>query len=394
MRSDRRTRVRRWLVGVPATLILLCLAAAAVSALINRGRPTASPVVERLTELDEARLVEAERVRRQLGGRVWPNWEAAEIPIILYNETYAFLVGVLDPPDGWIRVPSGEKRGGPWEPVPGDTVGGGPYFRGRLAGSGETPEAFTVRVGDRWVASMTTKDWTQIKLVGTMGEGMPAPLAAVFPYGLVVNTFNSDWHITAVLHESFHAYQGTVAPDRLGAAERATALAARYPWDDQGFQAAWEEEVDLLAQAVESESAGEVERLAVEFLAHREARRADHGLGSDAVAYERQREWLEGLAKYVELGIWQEAFLAEDYEPNPALAADEDFEGYGTFEARWRAEVAQLRRQGADLGDVTYYYAGWAQGVLLDRLMPGWKSEAMKEGVFLEDLLREAVGRP
>ncbi len=392
--SKSRRRVRRWLVGIPIILLALCVVAAVVLALINRALPTRSPVVERLSEMDKARLVELEGLRRQLGGRVWPGWDAADIPTILYNEEYAFLVGVPDPTDGWIKVPANEKRGGPWETVPGDTFQGQEYYRQRLTGSGATPQAFTVRVGDHWVASMTTKDWTRIKLVGMIREEMPPPLAAVFPYGLMVGTFNSDWHITAVLHESFHAFQGTVAPERLEAAERATAVETRYPWDDGAFQAAWGREVDLLAEAVESESAAEVRELAQEFLTQREARRADHALGPDLVAYEGHREWSEGLAKYVELSIWQQAFLAQDYEPNPALAADEDFEAYATFEAHWGQEVAQLRRQGSDLSDVTFYYTGWAQGVLLDELMPGWKSEALEEGVFLEDLLREAVGRP
>ena len=36
-------------------------------------------------------------------------------------------------------------------------------------------------------------------------------------------------------------------------------------------------------------------------------------------------------------------------------------------------------------------YSGMAQAVLLDRLMPGWKDRAWAEGVWLEDLLVEAV---
>jgi hypothetical protein len=32
--------------------------------------------------------------------------------------------------------------------------------------------------------------------------------------------------------------------------------------------------------------------------------------------------------------------------------------------------------------------------VLLDRLLPGWKEQIFNPGVMLEDLLRQAIGRP
>ncbi len=42
-------------------------------------------------------------------------------------------------------------------------------------------------------------------------------------------------------------------------------------------------------------------------------------------------------------------------------------------------------------GETRFYYTGFAQGVLLDRLDPDWKSQAFEPGVWLEDLLRQAV---
>jgi hypothetical protein len=37
------------------------------------------------------------------------------------------------------------------------------------------------------------------------------------------------------------------------------------------------------------------------------------------------------------------------------------------------------------------YYTGMAQALLLDRLSPGWKDRAFEQGVWVEDLLRQAV---
>ena len=44
-------------------------------------------------------------------------------------------------------------------------------------------------------------------------------------------------------------------------------------------------------------------------------------------------------------------------------------------------------------GDVRFYYTGMAQGFLLDRLLPGWKARALGKGVYLDDLVEEAIRR-
>jgi hypothetical protein len=41
--------------------------------------------------------------------------------------------------------------------------------------------------------------------------------------------------------------------------------------------------------------------------------------------------------------------------------------------------------------ETRFYYGGMAQAVLLDNINPSWKSLAMQEGVYLEDLLEEAL---
>ena len=384
-------RVYRLLLIIVGGLLLLCTAAAGVSALINRGLPSHSEVVDRLSDLEKARLAETMRLRLELGDQVWPGWGKAEIPTILYNEEYAFLVEYANPAPGWVDVPDGERHGGPWEQVSDDTFYGQVYYRQRLPGPDEGPQAFTVHVGGRWVASMATKEWMEIGLVAKMQEELPSPLAAVFPYKVVVEEFNSDWHISAVSHESFHAYQGLASGGRLEHAESRLFLEAQYPWSDPALQNAWQQELDLLAEALQAPDDVRARELSGIFLAHRERRREEHDLDAPLVDYERQREWAEGLAKYAEMGIWRQAATTPGYEPLPALAGDPDFKGYATFEKRWQQEVAQIKRMAGDQGAVRFYYTGMAQATLLDQLLPGWKEQGMEDGVFLEDLLREAV---
>ena len=109
--------------------------------------------------------------------------------------------------------------------------------------------------------------------------------------------------------------------------------------------------------------------------------------------YERQREWLEGLAKYAEITlgpVTQAAVEAGTYRPLDALEEDDDFHGYRARERHWAQQLTEVKRM-AGREDTRFYYMGFAEGVVLDRLMPDWKARAMDEGVWLEGLVAEAV---
>ena len=98
--------------------------------------------------------------------------------------------------------------------------------------------------------------------------------------------------------------------------------------------------------------------------------------------FERQREWLEGLAKYAELAIGRTASMTPGYEPLPDLNDDPDFNDYSTRERFWFQQLDQGRRILKNEGEVRLYYSGFAQAVVLDRLLPEWKIQALSEGVW------------
>ena len=158
-------KTRKILIVSISALLGLCILLTTISAIANRGLPQSSPIVETLSAADKTRLEEAMHIREQLGDTVFPGWGQADIPAILYNEEYVFLIGYSDPPDGWVKVPAGIQRGGAWELLSDDYVLGEPYYRQRLAEPNNSPEAFTVMVGDRWVSSMPTLDWFKISLI-------------------------------------------------------------------------------------------------------------------------------------------------------------------------------------------------------------------------------------
>jgi len=366
------TRLRRILLLAIVGLLLLCLAAGAISALSNRRLPSGPQVLDRLDPLDKARLAETLHLKQALGEAVWPGWGRADIPLIVWNREYSFLVGYPNPP-------------AEWEAVAGDTFEGQTYYRQRS----NDPQNFTLQVGDRWVARMATKWETDLFMRELFRRMLPPLIEDVFPYRLLIQP--SEVQMCAVLHEAFHAYQALVAAARLEAAEKAHQEKPNYQAADAQMHDAWGKEIDLLARALRARSDSEAADLARQFLAQRAQRRTAHSLNATLLAYERQLEWEEGLAKYSELTIWRAAYTTPCYQPLATLASDPDFKGYKTFEQRWSQEIDQMKRESASEGETRFYYTGMAQATLLDRLRPGWKAGALSDGVWLEDLLAEAV---
>ncbi len=151
--------------------------------------------------------------------------------------------------------------------------------------------------------------------------------------------------------------------------------------------------MNLLAKALEAKTDEEAAELARQFLAHRQSRRLQAGLAPELIDYERQLEWEEGLAKYVELAFLRQAYETKDYQPIAAMSGDTAFKAYQAFKQRWSQEIIQMKLEANQKGEVSFYQTGMAQAFLLDRLSPGWKANALKNGIFLEDLLKEAAAK-
>jgi hypothetical protein len=384
-------RIRRIVLFVLTGLLGLCLLAAAMSALSNIGLPTHAQAADRLSALDKARLAEATHLRRTLGDATWPGWGAAAIPFLVYNEEYAFLVGLPDPVSGWVTVPQGQVRGGQWEVVPGDTFDGEVYYRQSLAGLDTTPQSFVPKVGDHLVATLRTLESQERAFYADVPSQLPAALRPFVPYRLVwfVLMGETDTYIGALEHEAFHANEAQMAPGRVARAENVMLLEKGYPFDDPAQRASSQSELDLLVRAAQAADDDQARSLARQFLAARDARRV--GLAPELVDFERQREWLEGLAKYSELAITRRGGSTPGYAALPALAADRQFRGYATRQRFWGEQLAEAGRLYGRNGEVRFYYSGLDMAALLDRLAPGWQTRALNDSAALEDLLREAV---
>jgi hypothetical protein len=297
-----------------------------------------------LTPDDKAILTEVLRLQSDLGEVLWPGFGAADIPIVSYDDQYEYLVGEETAPSFWTKVE-------------GDEFEQRPYYR-RVS---SRPQSFAIRVDSRWAGSMSSLAYLNRR----------GPLRMI-----------REFYIPLVLHEMFHAFQATEAPEHFHQARAVYAAESRYPAKEAAFITAWDREGALLAEAL-----GVTDRAALtvkvrEFLEARAGRRAQAGLTPDLVAFERELEWLEGLAKYV-----------EDRVSDLATARRRD-PRYASYRLPyWRqADTFRLSKQlGRQDGDLRFYLSGMAQARLLDVLRPGWKRKIMHPGIYTEDLLRAAT---
>ncbi len=373
-------------LGIVLGLAVLCLGTALVFYLTNQNLPTHSKDPAVYASEEQNLFFEANHLRTTLGGQVWPGWETASpIPFVAYNEEYAFLMGMADPPEGWTLPGKPAVRGAAWEPVGGSSANPTGYYRQPVSDASRSIGAFTVRVGQTWAVSLPTYEWYRIEFSNGMRQQLPPVVRDIFPISLALNSTigGTSQYVMSQLHEAFHVYQAEQALNRLLAAEATARLEDSYPWDDDQSEQAWQKEIDLLKKALKTNAADELKSTTRLFLAQREERRKSASLSPVLVDYERQREWLEGTAKYAELTSGYLAATTPGYKPLETAG----FKDYSSFEGFYRLQLDQI---GAQKSESRFYYTGMAQAVLLDRLMPGWKDQALKNG-YLEDLLAEAL---
>jgi hypothetical protein len=210
------------------------------------------------------------------------------------------------------------------------------------------------------------------------------PPEKLTPVMLKMMEISPAFHTVALLHEAFHAFQAIQDQKRFRQTQMLYAFEKFYPFDDEAFKSAWNEEGAMLALALREQN--ETKRLeAIErFLAVRAKRRSASSLSDDLVTFERELEWLEGLAKYVEL-----QFAIQ----GSSLQGEEESKGYRVVRNRLQADLSyRIRKLGSQNGDLRFYLSGAAQAMILDRVSPVWKQNIMdRPNIGLEDLLKSAL---
>jgi hypothetical protein len=119
--------------------------------------------------------------------------------------------------------------------------------------------------------------------------------------------------------------------------------------------------------------------------------------GEDAYNYFRYQTWKEGVARYTQVRV---SLLAADFEDSgrfyqqPGFAA---LQGSMTYARLWeevtRTNYWLMRTSSGDQGgDPTSFYGiGHGLAELLDAINPTWKERYFDDGVWLDDLVAEAM---
>jgi hypothetical protein len=192
----------------------------------------------------------------------------------------------------------------------------------------------------------------------------------------------ADFYVVLLLHEMFHAFQAREAPARFRRTLALYAVEKNYPAKDPGFVKAWNTEGALLSAALKTQDRGELLAATRDFLQNRQKRRAQIPLSVSIADYEREMEWLEGLAKYAEIRF---------YELAATSSAEKGAIRYRSGLPFWSPDFMRLERvMGAQAGDLRFYLSGMAQSRILDRLAPDWKQRFLQAGI-LEDLCHAYV---
>jgi hypothetical protein len=200
-----------------------------------------------------------------------------------------------------------------------------------------------------------------------------------------------------ILHESFHVFQHTKAPNKWS---NEMAL-SKYPLLDPVNNAFFVLEGNILRDAFLAPPSMRLEKIK-QFAAVRNFRQSR--LDPECSEYENLTEYSEGLAKYIEYKFLS---FGERIEPIEEMYYRQGFHGYkGVLAKLLEDSVGDMvkivavsddrfgNKFGAGPLRFKLYELGAFQALLLDEVMPSWKEKIFENGVSLSGLLIQALRMP
>lgn len=316
------------------------LAAALAAGLIV----AASAQKPNVSEEDRIRIAEGRVIADQLGDRLWTGWNEAPFAVLLVTDTHEFLIGHPAPTADF-------------ELLGYDSLLQSNVFARRRVYDPEMLATFPAVDG-----------------VPTIVIGQTANTEA---------SHSTRWVMT-LLHEHFHQWQMSqpdyyAAVDSLGLSGGDQSgmwmLNYAFPYDDTEVAEAFDAMCRRLANAVEDD--GSQQETLAEFLNAKE--RFRETLADDDYRYFCFQVWQEGISRYTEYMIAASAEAA--YQPTQAFLSLPDFVSFGE-DAEITREMIRTELAKMSLKKdrrTAFYFVGAAEGMLLDRVNPGWRARYLQE---------------
>jgi hypothetical protein len=304
---------------------------------------------------DRTRIAEAFQLADAVGDKIWPEWTSAPFAILLVTPEREFLLRHPRPTSDFTSI------------------------------GYDSLLKTDVLVRPRQFPPTLLATFPAVGGLPTIVVGQPA----------ATERKNSTEWVVTLLHEHFHQLQ-TSRPgyfarvDSLGLARGDKTgmwmLNYAFPYDSARVRTRFA----TLTQRLDSALAisADDQRAAARWAAVRIARSGlQSELTPDDDRYLAFQMWQEGVARYTELAVAR--FAATHYTPTTAFAALPDFVPYATVADRIDSGVrAGLRGSSLERGNrVAFYPAGAAFALMLDRMVPEWRTHYFDRAMSLEVLL-------
>ncbi len=344
--------------------------------------PLLSLAVSEDLQIDPLLLIQAREIGRVIKGKanpVWPGWDAAKTPLLIYLPgKQDVLINHPKPPEGFRpyvgSLPSGIGR---------VFVKNGPTIFD-FDGQNTTTEV-------NGVATLVVADTLSNRKQSVEGLVASGATAQAVEAGLRPDPYGS---MTMFAHEAFHVFQGQRAPKNGG---NELALVS-YPSLSVDNNVGYALEADALAAALRATQDGDLRKAALQWLAARTFRRAK--LSKSSIDYEDGTEFNEGLAKYIEFRLMQ---AMEGRRPSAEMWLLQGFRGFANLAPERERLIEQMAGfmtgkslvnndpYGASSVRFRLYYSGMAIGALLDRLGVEWKSKIFEPETTLSGVAASAL---
>jgi len=299
---------------------------------------------------DRIRLAEAFKLGEALSDKIWKGWSKAPFAVLLVTPEYEFLVHHPKPSNDFQLIGH-------------DTLlKSDVYFRKRV-------------FQKDFLATFPAVGGVSTIVVG-QAENTNAKTS-------------TPWVVT-VLHEHFHQLQDSypnmnVEVESLNLAkgdkDGMWMLNYKFPYESTKIDDLVTVLAKSLVDAVESSKTEFPLKLSDFFDLRSQLQTM---LGSDDYKYFSFQLWKEGIARYTEYHVAKLA--ASTYKPSKEFEQLKDYTPYEeTANSILKNILTELRNLPlANYKRVAFYYLGAGEGLLLDRVNPGWRRRYFEEKFFLE----------
>ncbi|AIE87699.1 hypothetical protein [Fimbriimonas ginsengisoli] len=338
--------------------------------------------------VDPLLIAQVDEVWRVIGNDknpVFPGWNARKTPVLIYFPgRQDLLINHPHPPEGFHRY-----RG------PIRSAIGPIYIKNGKTLLNSDGQNTSMKVGDVETLVVadtlsTRRQW--VESIASEVAAKPDEADKTIESSLFPNPYSQTLMFA---HEAFHVFQFRAAPDK----HPSELALGGYPSLSVENNVGEALEADALADAI-SRPADPVKdrRAALDWLSIREHRRK--ALTPAQVQYEDSAEFVEGLAKYVELRTLQ---ALKGRAPSHDMWLLQGFTGYDNLDPIRAGMIKSMRGfmnghnivNGDPYGSAgirfRQYFSGMGIAAMLDRIAPGWQPQILHRDVTLSSLVRDAL---